>query len=518
MRETRRRLALPMSIAVIVALLWLSACGPKRGTEVASSPGAPANPATVTPAASTMPVPSLEPVANWMPKVGEPLRELPGVWAKDGVLAVKLDAKEGLASVAGSPLTVRGYNGSLIGPTLHVGLGDTIDVTLVNDTDRMTNIHYHGLHVSPSDISDNVLRTMEPGTVNESVVHIPADHETGLFWYHAHMHGNTEPAVAGGMSGLLVIGDIVATHLPTEFQDIAEHDIAVRDVQYDGDRVTFNEDPTADATRMLNGQFQPTMTIAPGETQLWKFANIGSGFFYDLSLEGHTFHVISEDASPVWEVWDADHLVLPPGKRYEVLVQGGEAGTYDLKTLKYDQGFQFLPNAKLATVTVEGAAVQPLSIPTALLGPMTTELTDATIAQNRKFVFTIDVPKHPTADNPVTFRINNEVFDPNVVNVSPQLGTVEEWTLVNHSGEQHPFHIHVNDFQVMSVNGRPYDAKGLQDVVPIPAYGSVVIRNPFDDFTGSYVFHCHILDHEDGGMMQIVDVVDEAGAADPAAP
>jgi suppressor of ftsI len=104
------------------------------------------------------------------------------------------------------------------------------------------------------------------------------------------------------------------------------------------------------------------------------------------------------------------------------------------------------------------------------------------------------------------------VFDPDKVNVSPRLGTVEEWTLRNVSSEDHPFHIHVNDFQVMSVDGKPYDAHGLQDVVVVPKKGGeVVIRNPFEDFTGEFVFHCHILGHEDAGMMQTFDVVDGSG-------
>ncbi len=90
----------------------------------------------------------------------------------------------------------------------------------------------------------------------------------------------------------------------------------------------------------------------------------------------------------------------------------------------------------------------------------------------------------------------------------PILDTVEEWTLVNKSTEDHPFHIHVNDFQVISVNGKPFHADGLQDVVVIPKNGGrVVIRNPFDDFPGHFVFHCHILGHEDAGMMQTVDVI-----------
>ena len=112
------------------------------------------------------------------------------------------------------------------------------------------------------------------------------------------------------------------------------------------------------------------------------------------------------------------------------------------------------------------------------------------------------------------FFINGEQFNGRTM-YTPKLGTVEEWTLKNVTGEDHPFHIHVNDFQVMSVNGKPYDAASLQDIVKIPAKGEVVIRQRFADFTGKFVFHCHILAHEDNGMMAVVDVTVD-GKPDPA--
>jgi FtsP/CotA-like multicopper oxidase with cupredoxin domain len=124
------------------------------------------------------------------------------------------------------------------------------------------------------------------------------------------------------------------------------------------------------------------------------------------------------------------------------------------------------------------------------------------IAQRRRFTFD---ESGDGAD--FHFRIDGEVFDPNRVDVRAKLGTVEEWRLVNTTTDDHPFHIHINDFQVMRVNGRPYAAHNLQDTVVIPRHGSVVVRIPFRDFTGRFVFHCHILGHEDSGMMQVVDVV-----------
>jgi len=117
------------------------------------------------------------------------------------------------------------------------------------------------------------------------------------------------------------------------------------------------------------------------------------------------------------------------------------------------------------------------------------------------------------SSNDVDWRygINNKTFDPNRIDYKVKLGTVEEWKLVNLDkppiGFDHPFHIHTNHFQVMSVNGKPYHAHGLQDTVDIPPEGNVVIRIPFNDFVGKSVFHCHLMFHGDYGMMGNFEIV-----------
>jgi suppressor of ftsI len=107
-----------------------------------------------------------------------------------------------------------------------------------------------------------------------------------------------------------------------------------------------------------------------------------------------------------------------------------------------------------------------------------------------------------------TNMINGKVFDHNRVDQTVNLGNLEEWHIKNIDGDDHTFHIHINDFQVMSVNAQPYEAHGLQDTVILPANGEVVVRIPFEDFVGRFVYHCHILPHEDTGMMGTVEVVD----------
>jgi suppressor of ftsI len=457
--------------------------------------------------------PAATAVAKWAPEAGRDLTEPEQIYAEDGTLAVELTARREVIEVAGSPITAQPYNGQLIGPTLNVAPGERIEVTVDNQTDEHTNIHYHGLHVSPKGISDNVLRRFPPDESSRSVVQLPPDHESGTFWYHVHHHGNTEEQVMGGMSGLIVIEGLEA-ELPDELQGIEQRQLAIRDLQKQSPDTAAIDEGNIDAqkasTRLVNGLLRPRMSLASGETQLWRIGNVGADLFYDLELEDHEFTVLAEDGSPVWEVWQSDHLVLPPGKRYDVLVQGGDPGSYALRTVKYDEGFERQPQVDLAELEVAGPAEEPADdLPTAMA---TTErdLSDAEIARQREFAFSFATG----SNGKFLAEINDEVFHHDRVNVTSELGTVEQWTLRNKTSEDHPFHIHVNDFQVMSIDGRPYEARGLQDVVIIPKNGGeVVIRNPFQDYTGEFVFHCHILAHEDAGMMQSIQVVKPGASA-----
>jgi FtsP/CotA-like multicopper oxidase with cupredoxin domain len=252
-----------------------------------------------------------------------------------------------------------------------------------------------------------------------------------------------------------------------------------------------------------NGEVNPVISIKSGETQLWRLANIGSENEYTLTLPGNTFHVIAEDGSPVWRVWNNDSLFFPSGKRFDVLVTANGSGSLPLGVP--DNPFTAPYDTHVATVNVQGnqkGAQSADTLPASLIP--TRDLTNATIAKYRVLNFSSN-------DRDWIYTINNTTFDPNRTNIKPKLGTVEEWKLVNldalSSGNIHPFHIHVNDFQVMSVNGKPYDAHGFQDTVILPTEGEVVIRIPFDDFVGKSVFHCHLMFHGDFGMMGTFEVV-----------
>jgi len=168
------------------------------------------------------------------------------------------------------------------------------------------------------------------------------------------------------------------------------------------------------------------------------------------------------------------------------------------------------PEVTLATINVQGnAGVETAEVNALSLVP-THDLGDQGVDKIRELVFSAS--ESNTTMNRFgeqgTNMIDGKVFDHNRVDQKVKLGNLEEWQIKNIDDDDHTFHIHVNDFQVMSVNDQPYEAHGLQDTVILPANGEVVVRMQFQDFVGRFVYHCHILPHEDTGMMGTVEVVD----------
>jgi len=329
------------------------------------------------------------------------------------------------------------------------------------------------------------------------------------------MIGDVENQIFAGLSGALVVGDD-RTLLPPELRQITTHTFALKDVQLDaGSHILQNTDTSEidsgnPTVRLVNGRLRPVLTMRPNETQLWRLANIGADIFYQLRLDGYDFTVINEDGTPVAQTRNDDTLLLPPGKRYDVLVTApSKPGSAALRTTAYSNGPQgdAYPDTSLATIKVAGGQVPRLP---SVSGPMPTapaDLSAAPVAQHR----TVELSQ---SEDDTEFYINGKPFsmDSSVFDTPAKLGTVEEWTILNTSGEIHPFHLHTNAFQVTSINGVAQPYTHDQDIVPVPhaengVPGKVVIRVAFADFPGKWMFHCHIAAHEDNGMMSHIDVV-----------
>lgn len=434
---------------------------------------------------------------------GSTLADPPELVSHNGVLNVRLVVERRQVNLAGHALWALTYNGSYMPPTLRIHPGDRMELALENRSGVDTNLHTHGLHVSPSGDADNVFIHVQPGQTFHYSYQFPTTLKPGTYWYHSHMHPETAPQVAGGLSGVIIV-DGLTQYLPPELRHLTEHVIALKDFQIDGDAVkTRVLHISAPTNRTVNGQINPTIHIRPGETQLWRLANISANIYYNVGLRGQKFQVIGHDGFPADRVWAADSLLLAAGARFDVLVQGGPPGNTVLETLPYNTGpagNQF-PQATLATVVSGGSPMRAAALPTSFAPRQ--DLSNATIAVRRTIVLS-----ETAASNKYTqYYIDGKQFDPNRVDIQSKLGTVEEWTIRNDSNEEHSFHVHTNHFQLMIINGQPHDAYDLQDVATVPAKGQIVIRIQFTDYTGKTVFHCHILNHEDGGMMAVQQIV-----------
>jgi FtsP/CotA-like multicopper oxidase with cupredoxin domain len=436
----------------------------------------------------------------------------------NGVLRVTLRPHPSSALVNGRRIKgMMTFTGTYPGPTLRVRPGDTIRMRFINDLPgTYTNLHFHGFRVSPSGISDNVLRTIfpavtskltKPGHAVKIVVHIPKTHERGLYWYHPHFHGNVDPQVYSGLAGLIEVGNVLQ-NLPY-LQHIKKHVMALTAIELSGNKlVPVAKSDDSKEVHLVNGRYQPRLTIHPGELQLWRLANISNDNFYYLGLgKAGPFHVIAQDGNPVAKVWSPKHILMPPGSRFEFLVRGPAHGTYHLRNLFFNQGHDIFHQFNFVTLRSVGRPVaNQLPIPrvaSEAQGEKLNEVLTTPVVRKRHLVFSIK-PPFPNA-----FYINRKLFRVNRVDEKVKLGTTEEWVLKNTSKEDHPFHIHTNDFVVERINGKKVPIHGFQDVVSIPHQvghkpGSVLIRMRFESFQGKAVFHCHILFHEDHAMMGIV--------------
>jgi suppressor of ftsI len=420
-------------------------------------------------------------------------------------LKTTLVAEYKIGKVNNQTITAMVYNGSLPGPTYHVYPGDKVEIDLVNHLNESTNLHFHGMHVSPANNSDNIFLDVAPGKTQYYTIDIPKNHDPGTNWYHSHLHKLSYGQVSVGLSGMFIVEGLQKL-LPKPLQNITQHTFATRDFPFDNLFVATNKlsnTITGNERLTVNGEVNPVINIKSGETQLWHLANIGPENELTVELPGHKFYVIVEDGSPVWKVWSNDTLFLPSGKRFDVLVTATGNGSIPLRssndstTAPYDY--------HIAGVNIQGNQKDIQNgniIPTNLIPKK--DLNLANIANHR-------ILNLSSNDRDWVYKIDNKTFDPNRIDQKVKLGTVEEWKLVNldpaDSGNIHPFHIHVNDFQVVSVNGKPYDAHGYQDTVIIPTNGEVVIRIPFEDFVGKSVYHCHLMFHGDYGMMGTFEVV-----------
>ncbi len=339
------------------------------------------------------------------------------------------------------------------------------------------------------------------------------DHKQGLFWYHSHIYGLSEFQVMSGMSGFLIVDGVL--DIFPELSGISEKLILLKDIQIQNGVVPspeiLNEDePT---NRLVSGLYQPTIKIAHHEVQFWRVGNIGSDIYYNISLGGVRMFTLTVDGNMMNQLIPVESILLPPASRTEFFIIGPEEGSYQLTTSDITTGppdgnGDFIPSGLLLNLISHRSPPweRPFQADIWRLQlPAVEDLRDQTPYQTRTFMF---------SETDTAFLINGKVFDPHRLDTVVPWGHVEEWEILNNATEFHVFHIHQVDFQVVEVNYSPAPFYGTQDNVNIPfrqngTPGQLKIRIAFTEpqILGEFVYHCHILAHEDGGMMATIKVV-----------
>jgi FtsP/CotA-like multicopper oxidase with cupredoxin domain len=448
--------------------------------------------------------------------------------SQGGILDISLTAKASRLPIAGRPAALYSYNGSVPGPRLEIRPGDQVRIRFTNGLSEPTNLHFHGLHVAPSGNADNVFLEIPPAESQIYEFTLPQDHRSATFWYHPHVHHLIARQVWAGLVGLLIVrGEL--DEIP-EIRDADEEFLVLKDFGLDTDGELLTPDPTPQIMQgregdlvLVNGELNPTFRVSKDGLLRLRFLNASVARYYRLQLEDHPMYLIATGGGPTDEPFERRELLLAPGERAEVLVRGERSpGRYRLMNLPYRRfnmgmmggggmmggmgmmgGRRSSSDEPIVLATLEyRERGRSLPLPSRLV-PVE-PLPQAT--QVRQLVFSHNMMRMGGD----AFTINGSSFDPERTDTTVRIGTVEEWEIAN-GGEMmmdfdHPFHIHTNAFQVVSEDSRSPRFRAWRDIVNVPMGRSVRIRIPFRDFPGRTVYHCHILDHEDLGMMAVVEM------------
>ena len=513
---------------------------------------------------AAIPVQAQLPVCPDRPKPGTVVQNPVDLYSQNGVLKVDLTMQnalglDGLIHYCYAYM----YQGKLIeAPTLRVNPGDQLILNLTNNLQApfgptqllkkkhvevpmhmhavhkagaqddpcdgtmilpsSTNLHFHGMNVPPTCHQDEVVYTIiQSGDPTfQFNVQIPSNDSPGMYWYHPHPHGYSFSQVLGGASGALIIeGSNPLT------DGLTEHVLIIRK----------NPPPpgySEDAQNYLTLNFQPStppldpvpiINVEPGKKEFWRVLNASPEQFMQLQIKyGDTLQsveMIAIDGVPLQTPTDYTTVIIPPAGRAEFITPPLPQGVHgNWQTLGYDTGpigdtdvpqliakIEPISGLSPAKRAPHPAAHRPAparfaglkqQTPTAQRGLYFSETTSGT---NGPFQLFITLQ----GQTPHVFHMD----DPPAI--TTHVGAVEDWTIENRSGEAHAFHIHQIHFLVMAINGVPVPDPYLADTIPVVSwsgsgpYPSVTLRMDFRDpeIAGTFVYHCHILDHEDGGMM-----------------
>lgn len=452
------------------------------------------------------------------PPAGQPYVEPPEMpLSRSGnELKCVMDTRQASIDIAGTKVNLLTYNGHFPGQTIRAKRGDILKVHFKNNLPKSlgtnmighdrseTNLHTHGWHVSPSGKADNILLSFHPG--DEHHYEYDLTHQPGgtISYYHPHIHGTVADQVWNGLSG----GALIIEDETPEFSQFETHIMVIKDITLHDDKPApykFGDYHRGKKghTIMVNGLVHPVMSAKPGQVIRLRIVNACQARFIHLNLDGHLLQVIGTDAGLLDKPYPVNRLLMASGERVDLLVKlSDNPGTFKMYALPYGNMPQMVT---LMTLAVSGKKVND-QLPVKI---------KSRVAEEARALRQMDISKLRRVEMYFSFvhgmgAMNFKVFDEEPFIHTSTVGTHEVWVIKAEGVMDHPFHQHVNPGIVLSIQGGDSDyaslystIPGLKDTINVPPGGTVTMLVPIKHYTGTAVFHCHILEHEDIGMVGI---------------
>ena len=408
------------------------------------------------------------------------------------VVTIDLEAREAdWEFVPGKPARVWAYDGWVPGPVLEGRVGDVLEVRLTNSLPEATTIHWHGLRLSPPmDGTDSVQRAVAPG---ETFTYRFLLRDAGTFWYHPHVNETVQ--LERGLYGALVVRG------PDELQLDGERVLVLDDVKLDragriaplGGLIERHDGRQGD-TLLVNGDARAELTMAAGQVERWRIVNAASARYVRLSIGGRPFTLLGTDGGLLAAPVTVTEVLLTPADRVDIAVGPFTEGErVAVESLPYDRRtVARTKRSKFATIAVGASAPSRAVIPATLrrIEPLVT----GPVTPTRE----VHLGVRPSLTTGIKFVVNGEAHHRDR---PVKIGELQVWDIVNDTLMDHPFHLHGYFFQVVSVNGEPPAFLSWEDTVNVPPLSRVRIDWMPDDRPGEWMYHCHILEHHESGMM-----------------
>ena len=427
------------------------------------------------------------------------------------IVEVDLTAQLADVQIDGKTVHAWTYNGGIPGPLIKTRVGDRLIVHFRNELDQPTTVHWHGVRV-PIEM-DGVPEISQPEVKKgESFTYDFVVRDAGLYWYHPHVMSAAQ--VGFGLYGALLVED------PAETVGVDDQlTLVLSDISFNAKGVLEPADSGGSAGMvfgregdyvLVNGRRRPTLQARPGAPQRWRIVNAAKSRFFYLDLDGQPFTVIGSDGGMQEKPVTTDILLVTPGERVDVIVAPkGKAGTpLPVRAMLYNRGYGSVEYRAVEEVLMieftkeTPITAKPVTVTRAIEAPSTEGATPVDVV--------LTLP--PMKDNKSEFQVNGVPF----WKAKPflaKLGEKQLWIVKNDSDWDHPFHLHGFFFQVIDEKGQPAKPLAWKDTVNVPMKTTVRLLVSFDERPGQWMFHCHILDHADGGLMGTVMVGDGAPKA-----